>query len=387
MVSSAASDRPGRTRTGPQVGLTRAGSVIYAAIEPTGGALAPSERPASGGEGRRLADTVIEIREPGKAPIRIGLVDTLEVGRDCSGLNVADLQVSRRHVALSAVPAGLGVCDLGSTNGTFVNGERIIAPTVIGRGDVLRLGQTEIRILAIIDARLPSDVSETSRFLTPTGAAGGDTAGTARTGPAGPGSTEPSPGRPAVERLAHDSWTERWAFQHHTAPDGTITIVFSDIEDSSSLVERLGDRQWLELLGEHHAVVREQVLRHGGYEVKSQGDGFMLAFPSALRALLCAIDIQRRTALGIPSSPAVSLRVRIAAHTGEVIRTADDFFGRHVVLAARLAGHAAGGETLVSDLTRELVAGADGLRFGPPRDLVLRGLSGIHRAYPLLWEE
>ena len=74
-------------------------------------------------------------------------------------------------------------------------------------------------------------------------------------------------------------------------------------------------------------------------------------------------------------------------HTGEVIRAADDFFGRHVVLAARLASHAGGGETLVSELTRELVAGADDVRFGPPRDLVLRGLSGVHRAYPLLWRE
>lgn len=313
-------------------------------------------------------------------------METLEVGRDCSGLNVGDSQVSRRHVALSALPAGLGVCDLGSTNGTFVNGERIAAPTVIGRGDILRLGQTEIRVLAILDARLPSDVSETSRFLDPASAveeAAGPPPATGRP----TGSIEPPAWRHAVERLAHGSGDQRWAFQHHTAPDGTITIVFSDIENSSSLVERLGDRHWLEVLGEHHAVVREQVLRHGGYEVKSQGDGFMLAFPSALRALLCAIDIQRRTRLGIASSPAVSLRVRIAVHTGEVIRTADDFFGRHVVLAARLAGHAAGGETLVSDLTRELVAGSDGLHFGPPRELVLRGLSGIHRAYPLLWEE
>ena len=113
----------------------------------------------------------------------------------------------------------------------------------------------------------------------------------------------------------------------------------------------------------------------------------MLAFPSALRALLCTVDIQRRTVVASTPDPAIALRVRIAVHTGEVIRAADDFFGRHVVLAARLASHAGGGETLVSELTRGLVAGADDVRFGPPRDLALRGLSGIHRAYPLLWRE
>jgi class 3 adenylate cyclase len=281
------------------------------------------------------------------------------------------------------VPSGLGVLDLGSTNGTFVNGQRITAPTVIGPGDVLRLGQTEIRVLAILDIRLPSSAIDTRRF---------EDAALAR-GVAPDGSREqalvPEPAAPRrpSDRHAQGTWGERWTFQPHTAPDGTITIVFSDIEDSSALVERLGDRQWFELLGVHHSLVREQIARHGGVEVKSQGDGFMLAFPSALRALLCTVDIQRRTRVESTPHPAIALRLRIAVHTGEVIRAADDFFGRHVVLAARLASHAGGGETLVSELTRELVAGADDVRFGPPRDLVLRGLSGVHRAYPLLWRE
>jgi class 3 adenylate cyclase len=334
-------------------------------------------------EGRDLADTVIEIREPGKSPIRLGLFETLEIGRDCNGLNVADSQVSRRHVALSAVPSGLGVLDLGSMNGTFVNGELITAPTVIGRGDILRLGQTEIHVLAILDTRLPSAATETRRFVDRAlGTAGASSERTI--------SSEPPP-RHAAERLTQGTRGERWTFQPHTAPDGTITTVFSDIENSSSLVERLGDRLWLELLSAHHALVRQEIARHGGFEVKSQGDGFMLAFPSALRALRCTVDIQRGTSAEVAADAAcdlpIALRVRIAVHTGEVIRAADDFFGRHIVLAARLASHAGGGETLVSQLTRELVAGSDDMHFGPPRDLELRGLSGIHRAYPLLWGE
>ncbi len=79
----------------------------------------------------------------------------------------------------------------------------------------------------------------------------------------------------------------------HAAPDGTVAILFSDIEDSTVLTERLGDERWLEVLREHNRVFREQIARHGGYEVKSQGDGFMLAFPDPCEALECAVSVQR----------------------------------------------------------------------------------------------
>ncbi|MEE8278444.1 MAG: tetratricopeptide repeat protein, partial [Thermoanaerobaculia bacterium] len=72
------------------------------------------------------------------------------------------------------------------------------------------------------------------------------------------------------------------------APDGTVTILFTDIEGSTAMTERLGDQRWLELLREHNAIVREQVAAQEGFEVKAEGDGFMLAFGSARRALQCA---------------------------------------------------------------------------------------------------
>ena len=87
--------------------------------------------------------------------------------------------------------------------------------------------------------------------------------------------------------------SERPDLRAHAAPDGTVTILFSDIEDSTILTERLGDERWLEVLREHNTIFREQIGRHDGYEVKSQGDGFMLAFPDPRRALECAIAIQR----------------------------------------------------------------------------------------------
>ena len=78
------------------------------------------------------------------------------------------------------------------------------------------------------------------------------------------------------------SWVEaeRPDLRRASAPDGTVTLLFSDIENSSRLTERLGDQRWLEVLNAHNTIVRAQLDEHGGYEVKSQGDGFMLAFPS-----------------------------------------------------------------------------------------------------------
>ena len=128
----------------------------------------------------------------------------------------------------------------------------------------------------------------------------------------------------------------------HAAPDGTVAILFSDIEDSTVLTEKLGDERWLEVLREHNAIFREQISRHDGYEVKSQGDGFMLAFPDPCEALECAIDVQRAFAERERDGSGESLRVRIGLHTGEVISEEGDYFGKNVILAARIAAQAAG---------------------------------------------
>ncbi len=171
----------------------------------------------------------------------------------------------------------------------------------------------------------------------------------------------------------------------HAAPDGTVTILFSDIEGSSALTERVGDQRWLELLRAHNAIVREQVATHGGFEVKSQGDGFMIAFQSARRALHCAIAIQRAFAAHNTPAPAYPIRVRIGVHTGEVIKEAADFFGKHVILAARIAAQANGGEILVSSLVRELIHSSGDFRFGATQSAELKGLSGAYSLCPVEW--
>jgi class 3 adenylate cyclase len=112
----------------------------------------------------------------------------------------------------------------------------------------------------------------------------------------------------------------------------------------------------------------------------------MLAFASARRALDCAAAIQRAFDARNHGHPDQPLRLRIGLHTGEAIREGDDFFGRHVNLAARVAAQAQGGEVLVSSLLKDLTEGAGDFRFDAGRDTELKGLSGSHRIFSLDWE-
>jgi class 3 adenylate cyclase len=179
--------------------------------------------------------------------------------------------------------------------------------------------------------------------------------------------------------------SERPDIRAYAAPDGTVTILFSDIESSTSMTERLGDERWLEVLRDHNAVFRERLRSHGGYEVKNQGDGFMLVFPDPCDALRCAIEIQRAFEERASERPEERVRVRMGLHIGEAIAEEGDFFGRNVILAARIAAQARGGEILVSEALRE-EAGADGYAFDEGRELGLKGLAGSHRVYRAEWE-
>ncbi|MCD6015404.1 MAG: hypothetical protein K0R41_32 [Geminicoccaceae bacterium] len=183
--------------------------------------------------------------------------------------------------------------------------------------------------------------------------------------------------------------SERPDIAAHAAPDGQVTILFSDIEDSTLITERLGDQRWLEVLRAHNALFRRIVPAHGGFEVKNQGDGFMLVFPDARRAVECAVAIQRGLVEGDPVE-GERVRVRMGMHAGEAIREEGDFFGRSVIVAARIAAQARGGEILVSEaLKQRAEAGADGseLGFDGGRELELKGLAGTHRVYSADWEQ
>jgi class 3 adenylate cyclase len=178
---------------------------------------------------------------------------------------------------------------------------------------------------------------------------------------------------------------ERPDLRAHAAPDGTVTILFTDIEGSAALTERLGDRQAHEVLHAHNCIVREQILAHGGTEVKSQGDGFMVVFQSARRAVLSAIAMQQALQAFTERHPETPLHIRIGLHTGEAIKEADDFFGKTVILAACIAAQAKGGEILVSSLLKDIAESIPDIRFGARRELELKGLSGRYALCDVHW--
>jgi adenylate cyclase len=186
--------------------------------------------------------------------------------------------------------------------------------------------------------------------------------------------------RNSIEDLAGWAQVERPDLARLTA-DGPVVIVFSDIENSTERNEELGDRRWVQLLDRHNKLIHKRVEDHDGHVIKSQGDGFMIAFSDARQAVRCSIAVQQ--ALHESAEHWDHIGVRIGAHIGTSVRRGDDLFGRNVAMAARVAGHADGGEILVSEPVREAVDGLPDIRLGLPREVELKGFRGSHAVYPV----
>jgi len=181
--------------------------------------------------------------------------------------------------------------------------------------------------------------------------------------------------RSSIEELADWAEVERPDLAR-LAPGGRVAILFSDIEESTALNERIGDRAYVRLIGKHDKSVRRHVDKHSGYVVKSQGDGFMVAFTQPEQAVRCSIDIQR----SLHKRPN-DIRVRIGIHAGKSVLRGDDLFGRNVAMAARVAGEADGGEILISETVYDAIADAEDITVDEERDAQLKGFSGSHTLY------
>ena len=170
-----------------------------------------------------------------------------------------------------------------------------------------------------------------------------------------------------------------------TGPEGTVTILFTDIQDSSGIVQRLGDEASRALFRKHDALLRTALGEHSGVEVKHQGDGLMVAFSSARKATLCAIEMSRVIDRHNQEHAIEPLRVRIGLHTGEVIAEEEDYFGETVIVASRIMGQARGGQILVSEITKALVRAAT-CCFVDRGERPLKGIPGPHRLFEVEWE-
>ncbi len=153
------------------------------------------------------------------------------------------------------------------------------------------------------------------------------------------------------------------------------TILFTDLESSTSLLSELGESAYMALLDEHDLIIRRALVARSGREVKHTGDGVMASFDDVARALACAIDIRDRLDDRNGSRGAPALLVRIGMAAGEPVDRDDDLFGTTVNLASRICNAAHGGQILVSELVRELGI-KEGFAFTPAGARILKGFPG-----------
>ena len=184
-----------------------------------------------------------------------------------------------------------------------------------------------------------------------------------------------------MESLAADRSARR-KMRGRAKPEGIVTIVFTDIEDSSGLVARLGDEPARALVRQHDELLREIARANEGVEVERAGDGFMIAFSTASRAIAFAVDLQLALARHPRIAPA-GIRVRVGIETGEAIAEEQGYFGRTVFQASRIADLAEGGQIIVSEATRLIASpGTDIRDLG---DHELKGLGGPFRLHEVAW--
>lgn len=169
-----------------------------------------------------------------------------------------------------------------------------------------------------------------------------------------------------------------------SSPDGALTLLFCDIEDAAQIREELGAERAAELLRDHRTIVERVVAHHGGTVARSHDDGFMVAFDSAHAALRCAIDLQSSLADRTVPGGERPLRLRVGLHTGFVITNDEQMYGRNVVLGARIAGCARGGEITVSSTVKEYTETDPNFRFEERGEHRFKGVLGEHQVYAVL---
>ena len=167
---------------------------------------------------------------------------------------------------------------------------------------------------------------------------------------------------------------------------GIRAVLFTDVVNSTTLTQSLGDEAALAILGVHDTIVRDALSALGGREVKHTGDGIMASFVSPASAVRCAIQIQQELDRHAQENPEHALKVRVGAAAGEPVEQNNDLFGSTVQLAARLCAHAQPEQILVSTAIAELCLGK-GLSFEDIGEVTLKGFGSPVRAHAAGWKQ
>ena len=208
-------------------------------------------------------------------------------------------------------------------------------------------------------------------------------------GPAGPVWAEPEQGETVLSAVNRFLGKRRPAKTGAAAQGPFRTVLVTDLVSHTEMMQRLGDERGREVLREHERITREVLRAHGGTEVKTMGDGFMASFGSVTRAVECAVALQRAFAewnADVGAQGLAPLQVRCGLNAGEPIEEDGDLFGATVILAARIAAKAQGGEILVADTVRGLCSGK-GFLFADRGEFVAKGFEEPVRVYEVSWQE
>jgi class 3 adenylate cyclase len=162
------------------------------------------------------------------------------------------------------------------------------------------------------------------------------------------------------------------------------TFMFTDIVNSTNLLEAIGDSAWSGLISWHDRTLRQAMSEHGGNEIKHTGDGFFVAFDDTEAAIACAVTIQRRLAEHRQTS-GFAPQVRIGLHAAEATATGDDYFGKGVHESARIGAIATGDEIVIS--ASSLQGARCDVPASEPRDVTLKGLAAPIKIASLLWRQ
>ena len=190
----------------------------------------------------------------------------------------------------------------------------------------------------------------------------------------------------SIDVIASAVQAEHIDLRRHSSPAGAVTLLFTDIERSTEILEELGDERWVAILRDHNTIVFQAVQGFSGTIIKSQGDGYMAAYDSSHAALRSAIELQRAFARRRNSPTDPLLRLRIGLHAGSVIADERDYFGRNVVLAARIADLGAGGEILVSSDLMQYTKTDPAFHYTRRGTFELKGLKGKHEVHAVRWD-